>query len=46
VTFAEGEGKTKVTVRQVYSFESSATRGALVGWNQQFDRLVEYLLRL
>jgi uncharacterized protein YndB with AHSA1/START domain len=46
VTFAESEGKTKVTVRQVYSFESSATRGALVGWNQQFDRLLEYLLRL
>jgi uncharacterized protein YndB with AHSA1/START domain len=46
VTFAEREGKTKVTVRQVYSFESDATRGAPIGWSQQFDRLVEYLVRL
>jgi uncharacterized protein YndB with AHSA1/START domain len=46
VTFAGSEGKTKVTVRQVYSFESDATRGAAIGWNQQFDRLVEYLVRL
>jgi uncharacterized protein YndB with AHSA1/START domain len=45
VTFTEGEGKTKVTVRQVYSFESDATHGAPIGWNQQFDRLVEYLVR-
>jgi len=46
VTFVDSEGKTKVTVRQVYSFESDATRGAPIGWNQQFDRLVEYLVRL
>lgn len=46
VTFADSEGKTKVTVRQVYSFESDATRGAPIGWNQQFDRLVQYLVRL
>jgi uncharacterized protein YndB with AHSA1/START domain len=46
VTFAEDEDKTKVTVRQVYSFTSDATRGAPIGWNQQFDRLVEYLVRL
>ncbi len=46
VTFADSEGKTKVTVRQAYSFESDATRGASIGWNQQFDRLVEYLVRV
>jgi len=46
VTFADDEGKTKVSVRQAYSFESDATRGAPIGWNQQFDRLVEYLVRL
>jgi uncharacterized protein YndB with AHSA1/START domain len=46
VMFEDNEGKTKVTVRQVYSFESYATRGAPIGWNQQFDRLVEYLLSL
>jgi uncharacterized protein YndB with AHSA1/START domain len=46
VTFAEQSGKTKVTVRQVYSFESDATRGAPIGWNQQLDRLVSYLANL
>jgi uncharacterized protein YndB with AHSA1/START domain len=46
VTFAEDEGKSKVTVRQAYSFESDATRGAPIGWNQQFDRLVGYLATL
>ena len=46
VTFADhgGQGQTKVSVRQVYSFESAATRGAPIGWNQQLDRLVEYLM--
>ncbi len=44
VTFAERAGKTEVTVRQLYSFESDATRGAPTGWNQQFDRLDEFLL--
>jgi uncharacterized protein YndB with AHSA1/START domain len=46
VTFAEKDEKTEVTVRQVYSFESDATRHALPGWNQQLDRLVEFLERL
>jgi uncharacterized protein YndB with AHSA1/START domain len=45
VTFADREGKTEITVRQSYSFESDATRGASVGWNQQFDRLGEFLAR-
>ncbi len=46
VTFTELEGKTKVTVRQVYSFESKATEGAPIGWNQQLDRLTAYLAEL
>ena len=46
VIFAEREGKTEITVRQLYSFESDATRGASIGWNQQFDRLQEYLAKL
>jgi len=46
IVFAEHEGKTKVTVRQVFSFESAATRGAPIGWNQQLDRLTEYLANL
>ena len=45
VIFAEHDGKTKVTVRQVFSFESAATRGAPIGWNQQLDRLTEYLAK-
>ena len=43
VTFADRKGKTEVTVRQAYSFESDVTRGASVGWNQQLDRLAEFL---
>lgn len=43
VTFTEEDGKTKVTVRQVFSFESAATKGAPIGWNQQLDRLAAYL---
>jgi uncharacterized protein YndB with AHSA1/START domain len=43
VTFAEREGKTEITVHQLYSFESEATRGAPIGWNQQLDRLEEFL---
>ena len=43
VTFAEHEGKTNLTVRQTYSFESDATRGAPEGWRQTLDRLRDYL---
>jgi uncharacterized protein YndB with AHSA1/START domain len=46
VAFVEREGKTEVRVRQLYSFESDATRGAPIGWNQQLDRLVEFLATL
>jgi uncharacterized protein YndB with AHSA1/START domain len=46
VTFAEQGGNTKVTVHQVYAFESAATRGAPIGWNQQLDRLTAYLIKV
>jgi uncharacterized protein YndB with AHSA1/START domain len=46
VTFVDRAGKTEVNVRQFYSFESDATRGASIGWNQQFDRLEEFLAKL
>ena len=46
VTFADLGGKTEVHVRQLYTFESDATRGASIGWNQQFDRLEEFLAEL
>jgi uncharacterized protein YndB with AHSA1/START domain len=43
VTFAEHEGKTKLTVHQTYAFESDATRGAPIGWSQTLDHLAEFL---
>ena len=47
VTFADREGKTEVTVRQLYLFESEITRtGARIGWTQQLDRLEEFLANL
>ena len=42
----EAGGKTKITVRQLYSFESDATRGAPIGWSQQLDRLEKYLVAI
>jgi uncharacterized protein YndB with AHSA1/START domain len=44
VTFTDQGGRTEVTVRQFFSFESDATRGASTGWNQQLDRLQEFLV--
>ena len=46
VTFADRGGKTEVSVRQLFSFESDATRGASIGWNQQLDRLQQILANL
>ena len=43
VTFAEHEGKTTLTVHQVYSHESDATRGAKAGWTKTLDQLDGYL---
>jgi uncharacterized protein YndB with AHSA1/START domain len=46
VTFVERGSKTEINVRQLYSFESDATRGARIGWNQQLDRFAEFLATL
>lgn len=46
VTFADRGAKTEVTVRQLFSFESDATRGASIGWNQQLDRLQQILANI
>jgi uncharacterized protein YndB with AHSA1/START domain len=43
VTFADHQGKTKVTVHQTYACESDATRGAPIGWNQTLDRLADFV---
>jgi uncharacterized protein YndB with AHSA1/START domain len=43
VTFSEHEGKTTMTVRQTYSFESDATRGAPQGWSATLDQLGEHV---
>jgi uncharacterized protein YndB with AHSA1/START domain len=43
VTFAEQNGKTTLTVHQVYSHESDATRGAHAGWTKTLDQLAEHL---
>jgi len=43
VTFADHEGKTKITVHQTYSFESESTRGAPQGWTETFERLAAYV---
>jgi uncharacterized protein YndB with AHSA1/START domain len=45
VTFAEAGGKTTLTVRQAYAFESDATRGAAEGWTQSLERLADLLVR-
>jgi uncharacterized protein YndB with AHSA1/START domain len=45
LTFDEKDGKTTLTVTQVYSAASDATRGAQVGWTQTLDRLGEYVAR-
>ncbi len=39
VTFVESGGKTIVTVRQTYTVESPATRGAPQGWSESLERL-------
>jgi uncharacterized protein YndB with AHSA1/START domain len=43
VTFAEHDGETTLTVHQVYSHESDATRGANAGWTMTLDQLAEHL---
>ena len=41
LTFAERDGKTTLSVRQVYLYESNATRGASIGWTQTLTQLGE-----
>jgi uncharacterized protein YndB with AHSA1/START domain len=43
VTFAESDGKTTLTVHQVYSRESDATRGAHAGWTATLNQLADHL---
>ena len=43
VTFAEEGNKTKLTVRQTYSFESDATRGAQQGWTATLNQLAQHV---
>ena len=43
VTFAERDGKTTMSVHQVYSHETDATRGANAGWTQTLDQLAAHL---
>lgn len=39
VKFSESGGKTTLSVHQIYSFESDATRGAPLGWKATLDQL-------
>jgi uncharacterized protein YndB with AHSA1/START domain len=43
VTFAEDRGMTTVTVRQTFSFESDATRGALQAWVATLEQLEKHV---
>jgi uncharacterized protein YndB with AHSA1/START domain len=43
VTFEAQGRKTRLILRQSYTFESDATRGAQIGWAQTLDSLKEYL---
>ena len=43
VTFAGHEGETTLTVHQVFSHETDATRGARAGWTQALDQLAALL---
>jgi uncharacterized protein YndB with AHSA1/START domain len=43
ITFAEHDGKTTLTMRQTYTFESDATRGAKQGWTMTLDQLGQHL---
>ena len=46
VTFVEHEGKTTLTMKQTFAFESDATRGAKQGWTMTLDQLGEHLTKL
>lgn len=46
VTFVEHEGKTTLTMKQTFTIESDATRGAKQGWTMTLDQLGEHLTKL
>lgn len=41
--FSERDGETTLAVRQSYTIESAATRGAHLGWTATLDQLAEHL---
>jgi uncharacterized protein YndB with AHSA1/START domain len=43
VTFAEEGGKTTLTVHQVFSHETDATRGAEAGWTATLEQLAAFV---
>ncbi len=45
VTFADHDGKTKITVHQTFSFESDRTRGARQGWTETLEHLAAYVAK-
>ncbi len=46
VTFSEADGKTTLTVRQTFSHETEATRGARAGWTMTLDQLGAHVQQL
>jgi uncharacterized protein YndB with AHSA1/START domain len=43
VDFAERDGKTTLSVLQVYSHEDGSTKGAYAGWTATLDQLAEHV---
>jgi len=43
VAFTEHDGKTALTVHQLYSRESEATRGSSAGWTATLNQLAEHV---
>ncbi|HZC46298.1 MAG TPA: SRPBCC domain-containing protein [Candidatus Acidoferrum sp.] len=46
ITFADYQGKTRLSVHQTYSKETDSTRGAREGWTQTLEHLAEYVATL
>lgn len=45
VTFADHQGKTKLTMHQSFSIETDSTRGAREGWTETLERLAAYVAK-
>ena len=45
VTFAEHQGKTKLTLHHAVSLPLAESTGAMQGWNESLDRLAAELAR-